>query len=67
MNGHRRRMIDLGQTGRRGARVVALDALWVSGHGGRLSLISRGGGVVRIDGIAAWRTGGWDQEEPASD
>ena len=62
MNGHRRRVIDLGATGRRGARVVSLDASWVSGHAGSLRLISRGGGAVRIDGIAVWRTGGWDQE-----
>ena len=58
VNGIRTKVVDLGQAKPGRAEVATFDAAWIRRHEGTLRLISRGGGEVRVDGIAAWRTNG---------
>lgn len=56
VRGHRRKKIDLSKTRKRKPRITAFNAKWPKQRDGRLRLISLGGGPVRIDGVAVWRT-----------
>jgi hypothetical protein len=55
INGHRRKVIDLGQTKKKASSILAFDAGWNKRGSGNLRLVARGGGEVRVDGIAIWR------------
>ena len=57
VGGHRRAVIDLSNTRRRKSQVAVFGAKWPKGRAARLRLVSLGGGQVRIDGVAIWRTG----------
>jgi hypothetical protein len=52
----RRRVIDLGSTKRHQSRIQPVSATWPKRRAGRLELTSLGGGPVRIDGVAVWRS-----------
>ncbi len=56
VRGHRRKVIDLSKTKKRKSRIVGFNARWPKKKDGRLRLISLGGGPVRVDGVAVWRT-----------
>ena len=56
VRGHRRKVIDLSKTEKRRSRVTVFNAKWPKRKDGRLRLIALGGGQVRVDGVAVWRT-----------
>ena len=56
VRGHRRKTIDLSKTRKRTSRITVFNTRWPKKRDGRLRLISLGGGPVRIDGVAIWRT-----------
>jgi hypothetical protein len=56
VRGHRHKVIDLSKTKKRRSRVTVFNAKWPKRKDGRLRLIALGGGKVRIDGVAVWRT-----------
>ena len=59
VNGHRRRVIDLGRTRRDRLKVADFDSRWTPGQEGHLRLVALGGGPVVVDSVTALRSNGF--------